>query len=99
MKSLSAGHALSRARLPTARRCLATTQGKDEEGSPTIELRYTQSSAALAGSPMAVSHRSKHYGECRDVNDGYIRYRSVPRHELRFPKARSASIGEVWPWR
>jgi single-stranded DNA-binding protein len=31
------------------------------------ELRYTQSGAALEGFTVAVSHRSKHYGEWQDV--------------------------------
>jgi single-strand DNA-binding protein len=44
------------------------------------ELRYTQSGAALAGFTVAVSHRFKHNGEWRDVNDGFFRctaWRSV----------------------
>ena len=37
------------------------------------ELRYTQSGAALAGFTVAVSHRSKHNGQRRDVTDGFFR--------------------------
>ncbi|MBA2313411.1 MAG: single-stranded DNA-binding protein [Actinobacteria bacterium] len=37
------------------------------------QLRYTQSSAALASFIVAVSHRSKHNGEWQDVNDGFFR--------------------------
>jgi hypothetical protein len=38
-----------------------------------LELRYTQSGAALAGFTVAVSHRSKHNGEWQDVIDGFFR--------------------------
>jgi single stranded DNA-binding protein len=50
------------------------------------ELRYTQSGAALAGFTVAVSHRSKHNGECQDVNDRFFRctaWRSVAENASR----------------
>jgi hypothetical protein len=36
-----------------------------------LELRYTQSGAALAGFTVAVSHRSKYNGEWQEVTDGF----------------------------
>jgi single-strand DNA-binding protein len=51
-----------------------------------LELRYTQSGAALAGFTVAVSHRSKHNGQWQDVNDGFFRctaWRSVAENASR----------------
>ena len=50
-----------------------------------LELRYTQSGAALASFTVAVSHRSKH-SEWQDVNDGFFRctaWRSVAENASR----------------
>jgi Single-strand binding protein family len=61
------------------------------------ELRYTQSGAGLAGFTVAVSHRSKHNGQCGTSTTGS----SAARHGERSPRTRAArsrrACGSSWP--